>query len=167
MINDWSNINYSAITINNNQREITKLYGIMENWLTLLTNDDREVMNDIFMKVINALPNFNQKKGKVHNYICTIAINHIRTIKRKKKNVIEIIRFPENLVIIDETVTNVEDALLYNEKIDSKIKYLEQVYSQEELVSLFEYYASDKKKTGTQKNKIYQLKKRLKNAEKK
>ena len=83
----WSSINITGI-INNNQGDITFFYNVMSSWLSFLTHGNDEVKNDIFMKLIAKLPQFDSTKGKLHNFLFTVASNTYKeTLKDKKRKI--------------------------------------------------------------------------------
>jgi DNA-directed RNA polymerase specialized sigma24 family protein len=107
----WSSINVTGI-INNNQSDITFFYNVMSSWLSFLTHGNDEVKNDIFMKLLAKLPQFDPTKGKLHNFLFTVATNQYKEqLKERKRK----IHFVEGFEMLVHTFTGESDSDSSNE----------------------------------------------------
>jgi DNA-directed RNA polymerase specialized sigma24 family protein len=80
----WNSIDVSGC-INNNQTDITYFFNTISPWLNYLTFNNEELKHDIFLKLLSKLPQFQPSKGKLHNFLWTVATNHYKESKIIKK----------------------------------------------------------------------------------
>ena len=85
MANNWNSINVEKV-INNDQKEITKAYHLIINWLLFITKQNEELSNDIFCKIISKFDRYDVNKSKLHNFIYTIGTNETTSFFRLKNN---------------------------------------------------------------------------------
>lgn len=92
-MSDFNQFNVEKM-MSGDQREIRFLYLEMNPWLLHKTNNNEELSNDIFMKILDNLHKYDRNKSKFHNFIFTITKNeiydYIRMIKRNKMKLQEV-----------------------------------------------------------------------------
>ena len=130
------------LILDNNQKEITRFYNELIPLLSFITKKNEEIANDIFLKILSKLTNFDIKRGKLYNYVYIIALNEYKVTQRTKKKNIQITNFTDlkdeikkNLYNIkeieDETYTYEEEFVKLISKLNNKekefvIKYINQ-----------------------------------------
>ncbi len=89
----WNNIECGQFEciLTGDTIQITKLYNSLKPFLIKLTHKNEELIDDIFMKLLKRIGLFDEKRGKFHNFAYTIAKNEFKTLKRKKKKVLDIV----------------------------------------------------------------------------
>lgn len=78
----------------------------MEFWLKIITKDDQELMDDIFVKLIAKIDKYKPERSKFHNFAYTLCMNMVRdSYKKKKKLDINYITYLDDValdLLVDE-----------------------------------------------------------------
>lgn len=119
MNNDWNQININLL-IQGDQREISRLYIMMEPWLKIIAKDDQELVNDIFLKLISKVDKYKKERSKFHNFAYTLCINTARTAytkKKKEKNKL-------NIQLVDDYTLNLIAEEIEEDNISEKMELI-------------------------------------------
>lgn len=163
--NNWNDIIVTAITINNSQVEITKLYDKMIGWLIFTTRDE-ETSHDIFLKLIDKLNVFDAQRSNLHNFLYTVAVNEFKRLSRPKKKDLFFKEIPFSFfdISIDEKFLSNDIEIEIQEfeqkrylKFDEAIEKL----GADDTLFVKNYLHSKEKKTKSNHVKFYRLKNKL------
>lgn len=156
MNKDWNNIDVQLI-IDKNDQEISKLYGLLINWLMFITKKDEELANDIFLKIIGKIGHYDSNKGKLHNLIYTIGLNALRSHLRLKNSKQIKIEYHDYLTFNEITIINEDDI-----EVDPRLELLNASMNVGEKEYLMQYLENPDKKTSQQKMQFKRLKEQIK-----
>jgi DNA-directed RNA polymerase specialized sigma24 family protein len=177
-MSDFNQFNIEKI-MSGDQKEIKLLYVEINPWLMHRTNYNEELVNDIFMKILNNIDKYDKTRSKFHNFIFNVSKNHIldcyRMEERKKIEFCDLYKKPTEEHKNDEAQL---DYLFFNsekyqydntdfdeeivEPIDLKLNLIYKHLAADDAQFIVSYLKEKKSKPLNQRKKYLKIIKKLK-----